>query len=282
MLILIIDFCTNDDPFLAKVLVDSGMNNFSNQFKITRLVCVMCFQKMHNPEKDGGEPFYRVDVNSNISLTSRWSNAMENTKRTNLRTSKLDHILKKVEQAAIRKNLDVKEFNVKRLTEKYFELLEMKGKPATDWVVKLGEECFILYYCVGCDTAPIAANMWLRCARKPQLLNIRCNSGPNGHWRCGICLEKYRPKVANQFCFFVVGDANDHFVGFLGNVSSSIDNEIAYLKTLTLVRQITTSSGDVPITNEIIVQALRELNKEAGDFLGSFPKVKNYRTKNPN
>ena len=63
-------FCTNDDPFLAKVLVDSGMNNFSNQFKITRLVCVMCSQKMHNPEKDGGEPFYRVDVNSNISLTS--------------------------------------------------------------------------------------------------------------------------------------------------------------------------------------------------------------------
>ena len=121
------DFCTNDDPFLAKVLVDSGMNNFSNQFKSARLVC------------------YRVDVNSNISLTSRWSNAMKNTKRTNLRTSKLDHILKKVEQAAIRKNLDVKEFNVKRLREKYFELLEMKGKPATDWVVKLGEECFIIY-----------------------------------------------------------------------------------------------------------------------------------------
>ena len=157
------DFCTKDDPFLAKVLVDSGMNNFSNQFKITRLVCVMCFQKMHNPEKDGGEPFYRVDVNSNISLTSRWSNAMKNTKRTNLRASKLDYILKKVEQAAIRKNLYVNEFNVKRLREKYFELLEMKGKPATDWVVKLGEECFILYYCVGCDTAPIRANMWLRC-----------------------------------------------------------------------------------------------------------------------
>ena len=75
---------------------------------------------------------------------------------------------------------------------------------------------------------------------------------------------------------------DEHFVGFLRNVSSIIGNEIAYLKTLTVVRQITTSSGDVPITNEIIVQAFRELNKEAGDFLGSFPKVKNYRTKNPN
>ena len=171
------------------------MNNFSNQFKSTRLVCVVCFQKMHNPD---GEPFYRMDVNSKISLTSRRVNAMRNTKRTNLRSSKLDHILRKVEQAAIRKNLDVNEFNVKRLREKYFELLEMKGKPATDWVVKLGEECFILYYCVGCDIAPIAANMWLRCTTKPELLNIRGNSGPNGHWRCGICLEKYRPKVANQ------------------------------------------------------------------------------------
>ena len=60
-----------------------------------------------------------------------------------------------------------------------------------------------------------------------------------------------------------MGTPDLHFVGFLGNVSSSTNNQIAYLKTLTLVRQI----GDVPITNEIIVQALRELNEEADDFL---------------
>ena len=98
-----------------------------------------------------------------------------------------------------------------------------------------------------------------------------------------MCLEKYRPKVTNQLCFFfVVGTTENQFVGFLGNVSSSIDNQIAYLKTLTLVRQIITSSGNVQITNEIILEALRDLNAEADDFLGSFPEVKCYVTKDPN
>ena len=99
----------------------------------------MCLQKIQQPEANGGEPFYRVDVNSKISLTSKWINAMRNTKRTTLRSMKLEHILRRVESAAAKKNFNVGEFNAKRLREKYNELLEMKGKPATDWVVKLCE-----------------------------------------------------------------------------------------------------------------------------------------------
>ena len=78
---------------------------------------------------------------------------MRNTKRTTCRSTKLEHILRMVESAAAKKNLNLNEFNVTRLREKYHELLEMKGKPVVDCVVKLGEECYILYNCVGCDTA---------------------------------------------------------------------------------------------------------------------------------
>ena len=95
--------------------------------------------------------FYNVDVNSAISLTSKWTNARRNTTRTIRRSAKFNHILKKVEQAAIKMRLDVIQFTVKRLGERYFELLEIKSKPATDWVVKLGENCYILHYCIGCD-----------------------------------------------------------------------------------------------------------------------------------
>ena len=125
---------------------------------------------------------------------------------------------------------------------------------------------------MGCDIALTSANQWYRCCTKPQLLNIRDNSGPNGHWRCGACLERYKPAVANKFCFFVFGNHENHFVGFLGDASNSVHNQIAYLKTLTLVRQITTPSGDVQITNEVILAGIREVNAEAECFLGSFHK----------
>ena len=89
---------------------------------------------------------------------------------------------------------------------------------------------------------------------------------------------EYKPAVADKFCFFVVGTPENHFVGFLGDASNSVQNQIAYLKTLTLVRQI----GDVQITNEVILAAIRELNAEAKFLLGSFPQVRRYVTLNPN
>ena len=66
-------------------------------------------------------------------------------------------------------------------------------------------------------------------------------------------MEKYAPGNADRYSLFVVGDAHSHFVGFLGNASTTLSNEIQLLKTYTLVRQI----GDVPISNEVILQAMR-------------------------
>ena len=44
---------------------------------------------------------------------------MRNTKRTTFRSTKPEHILRRVESAAAKKNLNVDEFNAKRLREKY-------------------------------------------------------------------------------------------------------------------------------------------------------------------
>ena len=76
----------------------------------------------------------------------------------------------------------------------------------------------------------------------------------------------------------MVGTPNHHFVGFLGDTSNSIHNQIAYLKTLTLLRQI----GDVQINTEVILAAISELNTEANFCVGSFPQVKTFACKNPN
>ena len=114
-------------------------------------------------------------------MTSKWTNAMKSTNKTKLRSKKLISILRQITIAAGKKNLDPDQFNVAVLKAKYNELVEMKGKPASDWVVKLSEECYILYYCMGCNIAPTSANQWYRCCTKPQLLNIRGNSGTKGH-----------------------------------------------------------------------------------------------------
>ena len=144
------------------------------------------------------------------------------------------------------------------MRKKYLELVEKGAHPAADRVCKLGKQLYILYYCVGCDTAPIAANMWYRCTFKPELLNLRDQySGPSGHWRCAVCLERYKQGEADKYSLFVVRDSSSHFVAFIGNVSSNIKNQITLLKSYTLVTQI----GEVEITVENILQALRELMK---------------------
>ena len=66
-------------------------------------------------------------------------------------------------------------------------------------------------------------------------------------------MEKYAPGNADRYSLFVVGDARSHFVGSLGNASTTVSNEIQLLKTYILVRKI----GDVPISNEVILQAMR-------------------------
>ena len=79
-----------------------------------------------------------------------------------------------------------------------------------------------------------------------------------------MCLEKFQPKNADRFSFFVIGKAVDHFVAFIGDAPDDLTNDIQLLKSLTLVRQI----GDIDITTEVILDALRELNEEADNHLG--------------
>ena len=42
-------FSKKQDAFLTTLLIDNGMNTFSNRFRATRFVCIKCLQKMHTP-----------------------------------------------------------------------------------------------------------------------------------------------------------------------------------------------------------------------------------------
>ena len=66
-----------------------------------------------------------MDVNSEVKLTSKWTNAMKSTNKTKLRSKKLISILRQITIAAGKKNLDPDQFNVAVLKAKYNELVEM-------------------------------------------------------------------------------------------------------------------------------------------------------------
>ena len=46
-------FCEKVDPFLSKITEQMGMAHFTNQFKNSRPVCVVCLHHAHKPEETG-------------------------------------------------------------------------------------------------------------------------------------------------------------------------------------------------------------------------------------
>ena len=99
-------FSKKRDAFLTTLLIDNGMNTFSNQFRATKLVCIKCLQRMHAPEKDSiGTPYYRLEADGKITQTSKWSNAMKVTKRTKLRNRQLNIVCNRSQQRPRGRNL---------------------------------------------------------------------------------------------------------------------------------------------------------------------------------
>ena len=86
--------------------------------------------------------------------------------RVKVRSKQIDNIFKGIARSTQKANNSKPPISAELLRAKYIELVAKGGRPATDWVCKLGEQCYILYVCVGCDIAPIAANMWYRCAKQ--------------------------------------------------------------------------------------------------------------------
>ena len=99
-------------------------------------------------------------------MTSRWKNARKASVRVKVRSKQIDFIFKGIARRTPKANNGKPPISEELLRAKYMELVAKGGRPATDWVCKLGKQCYILYVCVGCDIALIAANMWYRCAKK--------------------------------------------------------------------------------------------------------------------
>ena len=140
-------FCKNEDPFLDKLLEQQGLTSFSNKFRSTRLVCVACFAEMHKPElkPPAYKPYFTVDAEGSIKLESIWINAQRKTKSTKARSKRLDRILKQFAAQAKKDKEENQHVTAEWLRAKYDELVKEGGRPATDWVCKLGVDCWILY-----------------------------------------------------------------------------------------------------------------------------------------
>ena len=110
-------FSKKQDAFLTTLLIDNGMNTFSNQFRATKIVCIKCMQKMHKP----AEPYYSLSADGHILQTSKWSNLMKATKKTRVRNRELPMILHQIAAAAKRQNLNPVLFSPAALQAKYNE-----------------------------------------------------------------------------------------------------------------------------------------------------------------
>ena len=217
-------FCKSQDPYLSKALEEGGRTTFTNQAKRAHLTCVKCCQKLYRPgETDSKDPYYWLSAAGQFELSSRWQNARKAAVKVKISSKKLCNILQQIERSVFReylRNGTNAKLSARVLHAKYMELVEKGGMPATDWVCKLGRQTYILYVCIGCNIAPIAANMWFRCA-KSHLVYLRDQYGgeTTGHWRCGACLKRCKPGQADKFIAFVIGNAQHHFMGCLGDAS---------------------------------------------------------------
>ena len=261
------------DPFLSKVTVAANLLTLQNMFTNPKKCCVACYQEK-NPQP---ATWWTCDPKKGFKLSSKWMNLRNRTTHVNLRKDKLESAFKKLE--AFTKSAGNPQFDRAWMKAKYDEFAKSGAQASVDWVCEVNAACYIIYYCVHCDTAPTAHNKWYRCTGNASKLNIKgmFSGKGNGHWRCAICLAKHEGKD-RDFMLWVIGDATDHYVAFMGGVGLVIENKINMLKCYMLLKKI----GDTPISTKTILDALRELHAKSEQKLGHFPMVKKFTTKDPN
>ena len=104
------------------------MISFSNKFRSTRLVCVVCFAEKHKPELKPPDykPYFTVDAEGFIKLESLWINAQRKTKSTKARIKRLDRILKQFAAQAKTHKEENQHITAEWLRAKYEECVKHK------------------------------------------------------------------------------------------------------------------------------------------------------------
>jgi hypothetical protein len=138
--------------------------------------------------------------------------------------------------------------------------------------VELGCFFWLLYSCFWCNIAPVGSNNWLRCTRDAVRADAEHDKWGDsyagettGHWRCGLCNEKWTWRQGGHRRLFVLGEASTskgfapgYRFGFAGALSAKTDNLIMFLKSVTALRFLDGKA----VTKEALLQCIEKANNE--------------------
>lgn len=119
---------------------------------------------------------------------------------------------------------------------------------------------------------PIRSGHWFLGCHEGRILRWEqaetSNSKINVNWHCPVCFDKYEQGAMNPARVVAFGaddNCREVFAARIGNITTTQENELTYLKGCSLAQKI----GNGPITSASILRAIRMLNDTAERKLGS-------------
>ena len=235
-------------------------------------VCFRCY----------GHKFFRDEnhyVNfKTMRLTSEWSNLRAKMKSKNAKENEIiAFIFKKAEeQYAAHPEI------VSSLADIHEAIL---NKPevglAADWNPVIGDYCFIVFRCSGCNIAPLKQGKWLRFV-KPELINTPGLSKQNGVWRCaakyesGACLARFADTGLGMVLVF--GDVDNVQAGgkyqivLVGQCTARQKHVFTLLKAGKLLKKTEGKTDKASL-----LEAVEKLNEHCENRLMHFAECRNIR-----
>jgi hypothetical protein len=154
---------------------------------------------------------------------------------------------------------------------------EAGAAAASDWVGELGEQVAIMYGWGKCNVYPTKSNAWWRCISWAHSDDRAGLTSEGGHWCCPNCCDKWEWGKYGHMQLLIVGDEKGYFMCYLGTSSSSVQNNINFIKRCKLV---VTLDG-VPVTREAILEAVKLINNRVDGRLLKFKECKRYTSRSP-
>jgi hypothetical protein len=153
---------------------------------------------------------------------------------------------------------------------------QQAARRSTDWICEFGPDMFILYGCVQCGLYPLRSSSWYRQVKKVQ----PGQTDEGGYWRCANCLKKWKWSDSGKLRLIVIGDGEadtETFLAMIGNANDEQEAQINFLKGCKMLTQL----GGRPVTKEMLLTVIWEMNERANGRLGKLASVVRFTSRLP-
>jgi hypothetical protein len=206
-------------------------------------------------------------------VTSAWVKLSRRSKSTPTSRKKAEWIVNRLESLKTEKG---EVCNAKAVWQELTRSQDLnKG---TDWVTKLGPFCSVHYGCVKCDIYPLKSSGWYRLIKQTVDVNQTGLSGDAcGHWACGSCCARWSWGLGGHRRLMIIDGTPEPLYLFVGQLSSLQENTVKFLKAAEMLKLI----GSKPVTKDIVMQTIMELNDEVQKKLMHLKEVRSFVSTDP-